>query len=266
MEAHSRRTLSERLATPLFLGWQIFVRDFRARYRRAMLSLIWVLAPMVMIAGTAYVVARELDLEMLDKGVPYPVTLIAGLLLWGVFSEAVSGPQQMCRRSRTFLRKAPIDYGAILVGATGYVVLNFLIKLPILIGVMVWFGIVPTLEALLVLPLLVALWLLGLSLGALVAPLSLVYFDVRYGLPFVLILLLVLTPVLYPPPEAGLLQVITQYNPLAHLIVAARDLLLTGNSTFELAAFTSAAGVLLLLAPLALLYYYRGMPKGVVHI
>lgn len=254
------------LGRTLFLGWQIFLRDYRTRYRRALFSVFWVLTPMIMITATAYLVARELGVPMVTNGVPYPVTVITGLILWGVFADAVNGPQQMCRRSRVFLRFAPIDYGAILAAAGGYITLNFLIKLPVLIAALLWFQVSPSVEALAALPFLLALAVMGLALGALVAPVSLVYFDIRYGLPFVIMMLLVLTPVLYPMPTTGLLRVIAEVNPIAHLLVTVRDLVLTGGSPLLTAGIVTGLATVLVFAPLSLVYYKRGMPKGVVHI
>ena len=152
------------------------------------------------------------------------------------------------------------------MAAVCYVVLNLLIKLPVLIGLFVWFQLLPPLEGAGSIPVVIVLAVFGLSLGALIAPISLVYFDIRYGLPFVLIVFLLITPVLYPLPDAGLLRTVADYNPIAHLVLATRDLLLIGTSEFLSRAALTAAATVLLLAPLSFFYYHRGMPRGVVHI
>jgi lipopolysaccharide transport system permease protein len=250
----------------LHLCRQLFLRDFRARYRRAFFAPVWILLPMLAMSASAIVLARQLAPEVMAAPTPYPIVIVSGLLLWGLFADSVSGPTQMCRRSRTFLRRAPFEPAAILVAATGYAVLNVLVRLPVLVAVMIWFAAAPPPQAALVLPLAAMLILLGLSIGAALAPLSLVYLDIRYGLPFVLMIGLVLTPVFFPVPEAGALRAIADANPVAHLLVAARDLLTVGRSEFSLRAVVVSAATVFVAAPLAYGYYRWGLPKGIAHI
>ena len=255
-----------RMSILLHLSWQIFLRDFRARYRRAYFAPFWILAPMLVMSASAALIARELAPSLLAGPAPYPVLVVAGLLFWGVFSDSVTGPQQMCRRSRTYLRRAPIEPGAILIASTCYVVMNLLVRVPVLVGLMIWFGFAPPPQALLAPLFLVSLGMLGLGLGAMLAPLSLVYLDIRYGLPFVLMVALLLTPVFYPVPETGTLRTLAEFNPIAHLLVCARDLLTLGRSDFLGMAAATAAATSVLFTPLAIAYYRWGLPKGIAHI
>jgi lipopolysaccharide transport system permease protein len=82
------------------------------------------------------------------------------------------------------------------------VVFNSLLRLSVLLGLMLWFG-VPLTGTLALVPLgLAALLTLGLALGWLLALLGLLYADVAQALPVALNLWFLLTPVVYSPPPA----------------------------------------------------------------
>ena len=247
----------------LFLGWQIFLRDFKVRYRRAVLGFFWAVAPVIAISVMAVIIARQFNIA--DTAVPYPLVVVTGLVVWGVFADGLSLPQQMCRRSRTFLRRSPIPYGAILVACGCYMVLNLALKSMLVAGLMVYYAVAPGSPAGLTVPALAVLGLAGLTIGAFLAPISLVYLDIRYGLPFIQLLLLLSTPVFYPMPDMGLLHDINGANPLTYLILVARDSLLAGTSE-HLATVLVIAPATILCFALSIFYYQRMMPRGVVHI
>ena len=81
---------------------------------------------------------------------------------------------------------------------------------------------------------------LTLGLGFFLSLLNVISRDVGNFLTTLLTFLLFLTPVLYQKPESGFLSTLADWNPLHHLVVASRDLALTGGlsepSTFAAAS------------------------------
>jgi lipopolysaccharide transport system permease protein len=73
------------------------------------------------------------------------------------------------------------------------------------------------------------LLLLTTGLGFLLSLLNALYRDISSMLTVLTSFLLFLTPVLYPAPESGTLAELNRYNPVAGLIVAAKDLVFTGR-------------------------------------
>lgn len=89
-------------------------------------------------------------------------------------------------------------------------------------------------------PLMASLLLLGSSIGLLVAPLGLLYEDIGQGIGLCLQLMFFLIPIVYPPPMAGAGLLLVEWNPVAVLLVSAREMTLTGNVTFFWESFIAA--------------------------
>ena len=85
-------------------------------------------------------------------------------------------------------------------------------------------------------------------------PLTFVYLDFRFGLPMLSPLLLWTAPIIYAPPEEGILAVINRWNPLTYLINIPRQWLVGGATGDDLLFLLCAAAVgVLLLASLRFL-------------
>src|SRR5262245_58012811 len=69
-----------------------------------------------------------------------------------------------------------------------------------------------------------------MALGLLLWPIGALCQDVVHALGVAGSALVFLTPAAYMPPRAGLLGVITSWNPLTPLIMSTRDLLVHGSS------------------------------------
>lgn len=249
------------------LGWHIFRREVKVRYRRAFLGFFWAVASVVALGASITYVGTELGLSPEASHVPYPLFVIGSLIIWNAFSTGVSSPQQIARRLRTILRRTPFEREAILVASLLFVAFDFVLRLPILIAVFAYYGVVPPpTVALALLVGIPTVALAGLAVGAMLAPISLVTTDVRYALPFVQGALILATPVFYTSSRNGILAVINRLNPLTYLITTSRSWLLGGGWEPQVVPFLAAAGGAIGLSCFAIFYYRRSVHIGVVHI
>jgi lipopolysaccharide transport system permease protein len=137
---------------------------------------------------------------------------------------------------------------------------DFSISFVILLGLMLYYGILPT-WAILWLPFLVLLSLLtALAVGLWLSALNVQYRDVQHMIPFLVQAWMYASPVAY---SAGLIptgpwRLLYGLNPLAGVIQGFRWALLGGNPPDEL-MIVSVAMVLLLLV--SGLFYFRRMEK-----
>jgi lipopolysaccharide transport system permease protein len=83
--------------------------------------------------------------------------------------------------------------------------------------------------------------------GVLLTPIGILYNDVPQMIPVLSVFLMLMTPVVYPPPQHGLAASLARFNPLTPLIVATRDWVTTGESSHVtgFCMVTSTAVVLL---------------------
>ena len=85
-------------------------------------------------------------------------------------------------------------------------------------------------------------------MGTLLTPLGLLYSDVAASIPIAVQIFFFLTPVVYPVPDSFPMSLVTVLNPVAPLLVGARDLITIGtmsNPGGFLAMAGLACGILL---------------------
>ncbi|WP_423344153.1 ABC transporter permease [Larkinella sp. VNQ87] len=170
---------------------------------------------------------RILNVEGLP--VPYPVFVLTGLFLWQGFVEAFNCPLQQLQGARNTIAKVRIPHEAFVVSGFAGVLLNMAIRLVILAGILIWFGI-PFHTTLLVAPIgLASLLLLGFALGWLVAPMGMLYSDVSNAIGMMMGLWFLVTPIVYTPP-ASVAHLIAM-NPVTPLLTTTRDWILLGHLT-----------------------------------
>ncbi len=238
--ARARRDL--RRALPV--GWRLFRANLRSRHRRSLLGYVWLLLP----AAAATLICVYLQSRRIfsvgPTELPYAVHVLAGLVLWQVFVDALNSPLQQLWAGRTIITRSRVPHEAVLVGGLLDVLLSALVRLLVLGAVLAAFGVMPAASALL-LPLgMLALALLGFAFGLAAAPLGLLYDDVRHGLALLAGFWFFLTPILYPAPAAGLLRL----NPVTPLLDTSRGWILSGAAGAGFFLVTAAAAVLLVVA------------------
>jgi lipopolysaccharide transport system permease protein len=220
------RSVRDDLRVTYHIGWQLFVRNLKVQVRQSLLGYAWMLLP-PLVAGLVWIfLGRTGVLNVPTHGVPYPVFVLAGVFLWQAFVEALNCPLQQLSNAKATLAKVRVPHEAFVTAGTAVVVFNSLIRLLVLLGVMLWFG-VPLTGTLALAPLgLLALVGLGLALGWLVALLGLLYADVAQALAVGLNLWFLVTPVVYVLP-AGLGRWL-HLNPVTPLLTTTRNWLLAG--------------------------------------
>jgi lipopolysaccharide transport system permease protein len=134
-----------------------------------------------------------------------------------------------------------------------------------LVGVFVWFRIMPPTTTLLFPLGITSLTMIGFMIGILLTPLGLLYNDIQQMIPIMTIFLMFLTPVIYPQPKTGLAGVITKWNPLTPLITTTRDWITLGT-TSELFGFMLVCISTLCLLFLGWVIYRLALPHIIARI
>src|SRR3990167_8286555 len=64
------------------LIWRLFLRDFMAKYKQAILGILWaIIMPLTMI-GVFVFLNRSGVFNIAETGVPYPIFALLGLSIW----------------------------------------------------------------------------------------------------------------------------------------------------------------------------------------
>ena len=241
------------------LAWRLFVRNISAQYRQSLLGYAWAFVPPIFTSLIWVFLNSQRILSVGETGIPYPVFVIIGTVLWQTFTEALNNPLQMVNQSKSMLSKINFPREALILSGVGQVLFNFAIRALLLVFVIWWFE-VPVHKSLLLAPLgVIALIGLGTMIGLLLTPLGMLYQDVGRVMGFATQALFFLTPVIYPVPKASWAATLIKINPVTPLLQSTRDWLTTGQAT-QLYGFAWVVGITVALLFAGWVMYRISMP------
>jgi lipopolysaccharide transport system permease protein len=205
-----------------FLIW----RDIKIRYKQTVLGVAWaVLQPFATMVVFTIFFGKLGKIE--TGGIPYPIFSFIALLPWQLFAFGLGESSNSLVNSQNLIKKVYFPRLIVPLASIGVGVLDFLISLVVLLGMMVYYRIVPPLW-IVTLPLFLALAVVAaFGIGLWLSALNVKYRDVRYAVPFMTQLWMFATPVIYPativPREWRLLYGL---NPMAGVVEGFRWVLL----------------------------------------
>jgi lipopolysaccharide transport system permease protein len=177
-----------------FLVW----RDVKVRYKQTLLGASWaILQPFLMMVVFSFIFGTLVQVPT-EGAIPYPIFTFVALLPWQFFANALSQSANSLVNSAALLRKVYFPRLAVPIASALAGLVDFGFAFLVLIGLMVYFQIVPTL-AVLLLPLFLLLALVTvLGVGLWLSALNVQYRDVRYIVPFLVQIWMYASPVVYP--------------------------------------------------------------------
>ena len=239
-----------------FMTW----RDLKVRYKQTLLGASWaVLKPFLnMVVFTIFFGGLA---KVPSEGVPYPIFSFAALLPWELFSNALSISSRSLVQNRHMITKIYFPRVILPLSSTLSGVVDFLIAFVILLAMMAFYRIQPTLN-MLTLPLFLLLAIVAaLGVGLWLSALNVLYRDIGYITPFLTQFWLFITPIVYPTsmiPEQW--RVLYALNPMTGVVEGFRWAILgTQQGAPGLTLYISiAVSVVLLISGM---YYFKRMER-----
>ncbi len=222
------------------LAWRLFIRNISARYRQSLVGYLWAILPPILISSLWIFLNSQKIISLNTTATPYPLYVLTGTLLWQIFVESIHAPMRVVRDSATMIAKINFPREALIVTAFLEVIFHMTIQLVMLTAVFIYFKISFHHISIYVVIGLSGLISLGMMIGILLTPLSILFGDIQHGLPMILQPLFYLTPIVYPPPDSGVALIIATLNPITPLIRLTRDSITTG----EIACLSSSTAIL----------------------
>jgi lipopolysaccharide transport system permease protein len=236
-----------------FLIW----RDLKVRYKQTVLGAAWaIIQPFFTMVVFSVVFGSFAKIP--SEGVPYPIFAYCALLPWNYFAGAIDRSGKSLVSSAGLITKVYFPRLVIPLAAATAGIVDFAIAFVILIGMMFFYGITPTV-AVLTLPALLLLALaMALGVGLWLSALNVQYRDVGYVIPFLVQVWLYASPVAYPSslvPERW--RVLYGLNPMAGVVEGFRWALLgTGQAPGSMLAVSALVVIAVFISGL---YYFRRM-------
>lgn len=238
-----------------FLTW----RGIKVRYAQTLLGFSWVIIqPIMNMVVLNFLFGNIANIP--TDGIPRPIFTLSGVLIWGLFSRGIgdAGRSMVANRNmitKIYFPRLILPFSSVLSG-----LFDFVISFAILIGMMVWYKIVPT-SNIWTLPLFMLLAIItSLGVGLWLAPLNVHYRDIRYIIPFITQMWMFITPVAYPASEIpDAMRTIYALNPMVGVVEGFRWALLGNEARPGPEIWISIViGVVLFITGL---YYFRKMER-----
>ena len=234
-----------------FLCW----RDIKVRYKQTVLGILWAfIQPFLKMVVFSIIFGRLAKMD--SEGFPYPIFLYAGLLPWQFFGESLNRSSQSVVGSANLITKVYFPRLIIPLSSVGSCLVDFAISFSILVGLMLYYGVVPTIGTLMVLPLVFLTIFTALGVGTFLSALNVAYRDFRYVISFMVQIWMFATPVIYPVskiPENW--QWLMSLNPMSGIVDAYRSAIL--GKPFAWGNLSISLGVALLVFLMGLSYFRR---------
>jgi lipopolysaccharide transport system permease protein len=219
-----------------FLIW----RDLKVRYRQSAIGVGWViLQPLMTMVVFSAVFGKFVGVP--SDGLPYPIFIFSALLPWNLFASSLSRGSTSVVDNTQLVSK--IYFPRLILPLSGVLapMADFGVAFMVLAGMMVWFGISPTVGFFALPAFLVLAILTALAIGLWLSALNVRYRDVAHAVPFLVQIWMFVTPVTYPVslvPEKW--RLLYSLNPMAGVVEGFRWALLGQQSPDFLVIIASA--------------------------
>lgn len=234
-------------------------RNIKVRYKQTVLGGAWaIIQPFLTMVVFSIFFGRLAGIP--SEGVPYPIFAYTALVPWTFFANALSQASNSLLEHERMITKIYFPRLLLPTSAVLSGLIDFAISFSILIGMMFWYRLTPTIGLLLVPLFILAAALTALGVGLWLSALNVQYRDVRYVIPFLIQFWLFSTPIAYPSslvPEQW--QFLYGLNPMAGVVEGFRWALLGTSSISPELVFSSLLTMSLVLV--GGLYYFRKMEE-----
>lgn len=242
------------------LVWQLFIRDFKARYNQSLLGWAWIFLMPIITMGTFLILNISGVIRIGKIPVPYPIFGLLGFSLWQIFSNGWLVLTSSYIGGGSLIAHIYFPREALIIASIGQVVVDFLIRLGLVAVVYLIYGLTPSFIFIFFPLFVLPIFLLTLGLGFLTAIMQVIIRDTKNFIGVGMDFFLFLMPIMYTLPEKGLLAQFNNINPIFFLINAPRDLIISGKIEYPLEFFLSTLLALIIFL-IGWFIFYIAQPK-----
>ena len=244
--------------------WASILGEFRGRFARSRLGLLWsILHPMAQATIFALVLAEILGARLggVESKAAYPIYLMAGMAAWGLFSEIVTRCITVFIEYAGPMKKIAFPRICLPIIVFGGALLNHVLLLAAILIVFLCFGHLPGVAWLVLPGAIVLIAILAFGLGVMLGILNVFFRDVSQVVTVLMQILFWMTPIVYTLdviPER--IRWLVSANPMAPLVRVYQDALLL-NRLPDLSSLVVPAIVASLFFALSFVLFRRASPE-----
>lgn len=238
-----------------FLTW----RDIKVRYKQTVLGAAWaIIQPFFTMVIFSIFFGRLAKVPSDD--IPYPIFSYCALVPWTFFANGLSYASNSLVTSSNLIKKVYFPRLALPIAAVLSGVVDFVLAFIVLLGMMFYYGFVPTSNVIWMPFFLMLAFITSLGVALLLSAMNVQFRDVRYTIPFLTQFWLFATPIAYPSsllPEPW--HTLYGINPMVGVVEGFRWALLGTETAPGAIIIVSSLVAILLLVGSA--FYFRRLEK-----
>ena len=239
-----------------FLTW----RNIKVRYKQTVLGAAWaIIQPFFTMVVFAVFFGRLAQIS--SDGIPYPIFSYAALVPWSFFSYGLTQASNSLVGGAALITKVYFPRLAMPISTILSGVVDFVLAFIVLLGMMLYYGIMPTVNVVWLPLFLLLAGVTSLGTGLWLSAMNVQFRDVRYTIPFLTQFWMFITPIAYPSSliELPWLRTLYGLNPMVGVVEGFRWALLgTDTQPGPIIIASSAVAILLLVSGA---FYFRRMEK-----
>ena len=185
---------SSALAKDIFILKQLVSKDFKLKYRRSVLGVVWsVLNPLLMMVVMSIVFSYMFGGSVEN----FPLYLIVGNVTFSLMSDSTNAALWSIIDAAPLLKKVKVDRFVFPVQKVLFALVNFAFSLIAVAFVMLWFRVVPTWHLVMLPVVLVLLMLFCIGIGLAIGSLAVFFRDIIHLWGVIILAWTYLTPIFW---------------------------------------------------------------------
>ena len=176
-----------------FLTW----RDIKVRYKQTVLGAAWaIIQPFFTMVVFSLFFGKLAQVP--SDGIPYPIFAYAALVPWTFFANGLSQSANSLVGNANLIKKVYFPRLVVPLSSVVSGVVDFVLAFIVLLAMMLFYGIYPTINIIWLPFLLLLAFVASLGVGLWFSALNVQFRDVFYTVPFLIQFWLFATPIAYP--------------------------------------------------------------------
>jgi len=238
------------------LLYTLSAHRIKVRYKQSVLGIAWaVLQPLSLML--IYTLVFAVVARIPTGNTPYPVLAFTGLLVWSLFSTALTSSTGGLVSHSHLVTKVYFPREILPLTYVVAAVFDFIVATFVLAGLMIYYHVVPTANLIMAVPIILILICFVTAMSLVFSATQVRFRDVGVAMPLLLQLWMFASPVVYPlsaVPER--FRGLYSLNPMVGIVDGFRSAVLGGTPTnFYTLGLSALISILLL--PIAYLYFKR---------
>ncbi len=234
------------------------VRGIKARYAQSILGIGWAIIQPLFTTLVFTVVFGGLA-KVDSDGIPYVLFSYLALWPWNYFSGTLNESANSLVANAGMITKVYFPRLILPLAAIFSKLLDFLISFLVLLGILIYYRVMPGFGLVILPLLLIQLIMTSLGIGMILSAMAVQYRDVKYALGFIVQLLLYAAPVVYSTTAVPVqYQFLYSLNPMVGVIEGMRAIFLNRDIPWEWIWPGAIVGAILFVFGL---FYFRRMER-----